>query len=82
MGCVLTLEQYLLSARFIKSCQYSFCSLNLKEDEKVPQKSKSKLHVYPEITTNLMPENASDKAKTNKTKKKEEADKPIYLTRI
>ncbi len=48
----------------------------------MPQKSKSKLHVYPEITTNLMPENASDKAKTNKTKKKEEADKPIYLTRI
>jgi hypothetical protein len=50
--------------------------------KKVPQKSKSKLHVYPEITANLMPENASDEAKTSKTKKAEEADKPIYLKRI
>ncbi len=52
------------------------------------QNSKSKLQVYPEITLNLIPENASDEAKIRKSsratlkKRKEEADQPIYLRRI
>jgi hypothetical protein len=52
------------------------------------QNSKSKLHNYPEISIDLIPENAPIEAKTSKSskaslkKKKEEADKPIYLRRV
>jgi hypothetical protein len=56
--------------------------------KKLAQNSKSKLHVYPEISASLIPENALNEAKTSKSrnaslkKRKKEAEKPIYLRRV
>jgi hypothetical protein len=52
------------------------------------QNSKSKLHIYPEVSASLISANVLNEAKTSKSgraslkKRKEEADKPIYLRRM